>query len=138
MVSRDDCNCSICSSMSGVTKAALLTKPSKPPSPAAKSSNASKPKRSSATCNGSGVGKNKAPSRDDNKGPKADYSEEGDLPEPDVEDIEAEIVAAMEQELAGGSLPSVELTLVGTKLHGMHSCRPMPHAGVHVLTCLAN
>ena len=110
--------------MAGVTKAVLLTKPSKPSSPAAKSSgsSSSKPKRSSATGTGSGVGKAKATSRDDNKGPKADYSEEGDLPEPDVEDIEAEIAEAMEQELTGGDLPSVELTLVGANCMATRAC----------------
>ena len=116
--------CSICSSMAGVTKATLLAKPLKPSSPAAKGSgsSSSKPKRSTATGTGSGVVKAKATSRDDNKGPKADYSEEGDLPEPDVEDIEAEIAEAMEQELTGGDLPSVELTLVGANCMATRAC----------------
>ena len=63
--------------------------------------------------------------------PKANYSEEGDLPEPDEVTIEQEIAAEIEQEITGCNLASVELTLVRElAVSILHSCHHELPCGV--------
>lgn len=66
------------------------------------------------------VGSKKAVPRDDVEGHKIDYSEEGDLPEPDMSAIEEDIAAEIEQEIMGSNMPSVDLTLVRPHPAPMH------------------
>ena len=97
-------------------------------SPAATKSS-SKPQRVSNT---GSAGTPKKPSKDVNSlvpVPKTDYSEELDLPEPSIDSVEEEIATAMEHEIHGTNLPSVELTLV---------CRhvAMPHVAMRHATTM--
>ena len=62
--------------------------------------------------------------QNDVEGSKIDYSEESDLPEPDMSVVDEDIAAELRQEITGSNMPSVDLTLVGLYAcwQSMHVC----------------